>query len=339
MPIELGTTAITGRRPDFSLLTTPNGTVIGGDSMGDDILARLIVVQKNVKSWIFDNKKRLDEQHKKNMAAIDSDIDKGIKAEGGQNKTMDISTPNKIVVKEKNIVVKLYLTNESAAKDKSQSSKSVFGGYDVLNPKRPELGDFIYTSMMNVQVKQDRLVQWANAYEAARLAQVYSETARRLDGKKQVLVRVEAAQVAQATQALKIAKEQARLKQYPAAPPNVSLDQNLKESKRQNEYFSTGGSAFLFSWFYKQVRNGGDWDYKQGNSKYEGFGNFHYGAVGTAAGISEGVLLRAAGAAQTVAGTSLPQFNEWWSASPYGDDPVDQVWVKAGVQYAKSKGY
>ena len=54
---------------------------------------------------------------------------------------------------------------------------------------------------------------------------------------------------------------------------------------------------------------------------------------------SVAVLLRAAGAAQTAAGTSREEFDTWWSEAPYGDDPVDQVWIKAGIEYAKSKGY
>ena len=57
-----------------------------------------------------------------------------------------------------------------------------------------------------------------------------------------------------------------------------------------------------------KVRNGGPWDYKKGQPQYESFGNFHYGAVGTAAGIPEAVLLRAAGAAQIKAGTSEENF-------------------------------
>lgn len=58
-----------------------------------------------------------------------------------------------------------------------------------------------------------------------------------------------------------------------------------------------------------------------------------------AIGISEAVLLRAAGAAQSLAGTSQAEFDKWWSEAPCGDDPVDQVWIKAGIDYAKSKGY
>ncbi|WP_231991132.1 MULTISPECIES: polymorphic toxin type 44 domain-containing protein [unclassified Pseudomonas] len=43
---------------------------------------------------------------------------------------------------------------------------------------------------------------------------------------------------------------------------------------------------------------------EQRGREYEEFGNFNYGATGTVAGISEQILLRAAGAAQSIAGTS-----------------------------------
>ncbi|AZF53443.1 hypothetical protein C4J85_2959 [Pseudomonas sp. R4-34-07] len=135
------------------------------------------------------------------------------------------------------------------------------------------------------------------------------------------------------------AREKVRLNQYPIAPPGVWLDGNLQETKAQDSYYPSSGSAFMYTWFYMKVRNKGPWDYKQQGRQYADFGNFNYGAVGTAAGIPEQVLLRGAGAAQTVAGTSSTEFGEWWAGAPYGDDPVDQVWIKFGIDYAKSKGY
>lgn len=342
MTVELGTTDIVGRRDDFSLLTTRSRVVGRGPLMQEDILSRLIVARDDVGQWMRDNKSRLDQQHEKNITSIDSDIDLEIKAKGGLNTPMDSSTPNETIIKEKNIIVKLYLVKQSKAEDKSKRSKSLFGGSDVLASDSTIAGSFIQSNLTGVRVKKDRLVDWANSYEAARLAQVYSEMARRLKAKEQFLAHIEkaqAAKIAQAKNQLNSAKEQANLKQYPLSPPEASIDKNLHESKTQNEYFSTGGSAFLLSWFYKKVRNGGDWDYKQRGRQYESFGNFNYGAAGTAAGISEEVLLRAAGAAQSVAGTSEVTFEKWWSESPFGDDPVDQVWIKAGIDYAKSKGY
>lgn len=143
----------------------------------------------------------------------------------------------------------------------------------------------------------------------------------------------------ESTRLLGEAKEKVRLNQYPIAPPGVSLDGNLQEAKAQDSYYTSSGSAFMYTWFYMKVRNKGAWDYKQQGRQYAEFGNFNYGAAGAAAGIPEQVLLRGAGAAQTVAGTSSKEFGEWWAGAPYGDDPVDQVWIKFGIDYAKSKGY
>lgn len=125
----------------------------------------------------------------------------------------------------------------------------------------------------------------------------------------------------------------------PKAPARVSVDSNMQAASMERHYFKNGGSGFLLSWFYTKVRNGGEWDYKQKGRDFEAFGNFNYGACGTAAGISEEVLLRAAGWAQSRAGTSNAAFGQWWGDIPYGDDPQDQEWIKAGIAYAKSLGY
>jgi hypothetical protein len=123
---------------------------------------------------------------------------------------------------------------------------------------------------------------------------------------------------------------------YP--PPGVSVDENMATAFHKKNVLKAG-SAFMYSWFYTQVRNRGPWDYKQISKEYEAFGNFHYGAVGIAAGFSEEVLLRAAGLAQTRAGTDKPEFGRWWGDAPFGDDPVDQYWIKKGIRYARFRNY
>lgn len=308
------------------------------DPQAQDTLDWLIRASTYVENWMNDKWTEINNQHNSNMASIDVELDKEIKDAGGLNTPMDLSTPANIVTKEKNIVVKLYLTKQSSANDKSTTAKSLFNG-NVLDRKSASGLSFARAYGYKVRVDQLRLANWANSLQAARLAQVYTEMARRLQERASALGSIESAQTTRAANELNAAKEQIRLKQYPAAPPGVSLAQNLDESKKQKEYFKNGGSAFLFSWFYKKVRNRGDWDYKQRGSQFASFGNFNYGAVGIAAGISETVLLRAAGAAQTVAGTSQAEFDKWWADAPYGDDPVDQAWIKAGIEYAKSQGY
>jgi len=120
----------------------------------------------------------------------------------------------------------------------------------------------------------------------------------------------------------------------PTAPPGVDIDRNIQEAERRWNPF----------WFRKQVRNKGPWDYKQRGPQYEDFGNFNYGATGTAFEFSERTLLREAGRAQVEASTSKPEWgdpgsrlNPWGGNPPYGDDPRDQVQIKKGIEYYKCK--
>ncbi|WP_434653103.1 polymorphic toxin type 44 domain-containing protein [Raoultella planticola] len=67
-----------------------------------------------------------------------------------------------------------------------------------------------------------------------------------------------------------------------------------------------------YVWFYYQVGNHGPRDYKnQRGRQYANVGNFNYGAVGAAAGIPDQILLRGAGAAQILAGTSSAEFADY----------------------------
>ncbi|PNS10707.1 type IV secretion protein Rhs [Mixta theicola] len=94
-----------------------------------------------------------------------------------------------------------------------------------------------------------------------------------------------------------------------------------------------------YFWFYKKVRLKGPWDYKRFDPYWADFGNFNYGATGTAAGIPEAILLKAAGWAQSRAGTSDPDWGNWYDGPPYGDDYNDQYWIKEGIKYAIENGY
>ncbi|WP_346068065.1 DUF6443 domain-containing protein [Sphingobacterium siyangense] len=128
--------------------------------------------------------------------------------------------------------------------------------------------------------------------------------------------------------------------------------------------------------FYDKVRNRGPWDLKSNKKTIFGFGNdgktlfvfqgnkmesqdignHHFGAVGKAYGLfSEEFMLRRAGAAQMAAGTSLPEWQKYTRrmvidgsgsggvifqktlVAPYGDDPRDQKWIKAGFKYYETE--
>ena len=118
----------------------------------------------------------------------------------------------------------------------------------------------------------------------------------------------------------------------PPAPPGVDILANMRIARNRSGPVS-GPTDYL--WFYHQVKNKGPWDFKQRGKQYEAFGNFHYGAVGTAMGMAREVLERAAGWAQGRAGTSESKNGMWAGLAPYGDDPMDQMYIKAGVDYAK----
>jgi hypothetical protein len=50
-------------------------------------------------------------------------------------------------------------------------------------------------------------------------------------------------------------------------------------------------TASTYYWFYQKVRNHGPWDYKAYDPYWAAFGNFNFGAAGTAAGIPATTLL------------------------------------------------
>ena len=76
-------------------------------------------------------------------------------------------------------------------------------------------------------------------------------------------------------------------------------------------------------------------DFKQLGTEFEDFGNFNYGAVGTAIGIDDAILLRGAGWAQVRAGTSTGTSSPYGFA-PYGDDPKDQAMIEGGINYYRN---
>jgi hypothetical protein len=125
--------------------------------------------------------------------------------------------------------------------------------------------------------------------------------------------------------------EAAGLLDAPTSPSSVSMDDNIRLSQQH-------GFPQDLNWFRDQVKNKGPWDFKQQGAQYQDYGNYHYGVMAAAMGIPETVALRAAGYAQTEAGTN----DSTWggptdlNGGPYGDDPQDQAQIKAGYGYYKS---
>lgn len=115
------------------------------------------------------------------------------------------------------------------------------------------------------------------------------------------------------------------------APQNVPKSVDIKV----NMALASAHSPNIF-WFHSQVKGGGQWDFKRGgNRQFQDFGNFHYGAVGTAFGFSQNVLLKEAGLNQMTGRNANPAWGNPQSGPPYGDDPVDQKWIKNGIDFTK----
>ncbi|MCC7531372.1 MAG: hypothetical protein IT342_22910 [Candidatus Melainabacteria bacterium] len=175
---------------------------------------------------------------------------------------------------------------------------------------------------------------------------VMSEQRERTDPKAQRVVYDFKNQVL--TNGSKEAETAVESKVVQEAPLNVDLDANVREA---HENFVGEGIGFrpynARYWFYEKVKTGGDWDFKSprrgdnvGNPQYEDYGNWHYGYIGTAAGINSETLQEQAGVEQQNAATSRPEYGNpsWgggWSgigeSGTYGDDPRDNAFVKRGI--------
>lgn len=152
-----------------------------------------------------------------------------------------------------------------------------------------------------------------------------------------------------------------------SCPASADIFANMRKAHQHRlRAGQTGYLNHVNVWFREQVRAGGIWDYKwedpvgiliYGRSRYEDWGNFHFGAVAYAAGIPLSAALRAAGKvnvgdnpgriprewgtpgllpgnqgklAQAIAVAGLG--SQW----PYGDDPIDQLWSEQGWLWAKA---
>ncbi len=128
-------------------------------------------------------------------------------------------------------------------------------------------------------------------------------------------------------------------------PPNVSLENNIRIALEfRNSHSNT---IDRLTWFNNMVRSNKDhhlpydksWDYKQIDGKYADFGNFNYGAVGIALGLTPEILKWGAGAAQIVSNTGSSKISAIIQASfykNYGDNPEDQLQIMKGILYAES---
>lgn len=130
----------------------------------------------------------------------------------------------------------------------------------------------------------------------------------------------------------------------PPHPANADVDANMRLMKLAAGWNPLG----KYPAFYLLVKTDGPWDYKNqpshgANPQYDAFGNFNYGAAGTALGLDSYTLQNEAGLAQPLnsGGQGIPGHPGDPSSGtpPYGDRPQDNAQIRAGIAYAHSKGY
>jgi len=122
----------------------------------------------------------------------------------------------------------------------------------------------------------------------------------------------------------------------PPHPPGVDINFNMKIAwnlgAKQNPLVALKVFKLL-------VQTGGPWDYKnqptmKANLQYDAFGNFNYGATGTALGLTSIQLQSMAGLFNTSDGSGIP-----FISPPYGDRTQDNYQIQQGIAYAHSQGY
>ena len=98
-------------------------------------------------------------------------------------------------------------------------------------------------------------------------------------------------------------------------PKGVNIQSNITAAQKMNA-----------TQFYNAVKAGGIFDYKTGGSQYENFGNYHFGIMAAAIGISVDDAVIGAGLYQFTTNTA-----RYYFGFPY-DDPVDSFFIRAGHQ-------
>jgi hypothetical protein len=123
----------------------------------------------------------------------------------------------------------------------------------------------------------------------------------------------------------------------PNVPPGESVDDNI-DAVWQQLRDNPGQRERVAEWWINKVKPGGDWDYKlrTPDLRYENFGNFNYGATGRALFSSE-TLQRGAGAIQLKSGPYDSSWGVPWGGPPYGDQPIDNFWIRQGVDYYEQR--
>jgi RHS repeat-associated protein len=131
----------------------------------------------------------------------------------------------------------------------------------------------------------------------------------------------------------------------PTGPGKNVLIGNINLAEQAAQIFDAqpNGNQIKIKWYYDNVRTGGPMDYKNqptlhAHPEYDAFGQFNFGAVGSALSLPEEFIKQAAGLASFASflrqGKLPPKsFGLPWTGPPYGDQPWAQPQISAGYRF------
>lgn len=124
----------------------------------------------------------------------------------------------------------------------------------------------------------------------------------------------------------------------PPAPPGVSVDANIaRAEKLMGGLTVTNPHIVAMSELTRLFPTGHEMDYKRHGDQYRDFGNFNYGAFGTALGLSPYILHSGAGLQQMKDKRWNSEYGIPFLSGKYGDNDQDYEQIEKGIRYYHSR--
>ncbi|HVW75219.1 MAG TPA: polymorphic toxin type 44 domain-containing protein [Rhizomicrobium sp.] len=119
----------------------------------------------------------------------------------------------------------------------------------------------------------------------------------------------------------------------PVAPPGVDVNKNIQRAEKTIPDPGLSTRPQAYGLMFQLFPDGHEMDYKTQGDQYRDFGNFNYGAFGSALGLSPYELHTGAGIQQMRSGTWSPSYGLPGLFPPAGDNPRDYEMIDEGIQY------
>jgi hypothetical protein len=122
----------------------------------------------------------------------------------------------------------------------------------------------------------------------------------------------------------------------PEAPPGVSINDNIRRGEGAIPHPGLATRAEAYGMMLDLFPSGHEMDYKKDDKKYRDFGNFNYGAFGSALGLTPYELHTGAGVQQLRDGTWSWKYGLPGVSGTMGDNSTDYGMIDEGIQYYRT---